>query len=120
MTIQKWNPRPLAVTVLGFVYIAVGTVGFVYHFPALRAFQSDIVWVELVRVSAIVCGVFMLRGQNWARWGAVAWIAFHAVISAFHSVPQFAIHCLFCALIAWFLFRPDSTRYFRAARTRPA
>ena len=36
---------------------------------------------------AIVCGVFLLRGHNWARWLALAWIAFHVVLSAFHAIP---------------------------------
>ena len=74
------------------------------EFQARDAFQYDIVWVELDRLIAIVCGVFLLRGHNWARWVALAWIAFHVVVSAFHTFPEFAIHCLFCAVIAWFLF----------------
>jgi len=110
------NRRPLSVTILGCVYIAVGAIGFVYHlsdFHARDAFQFDGVWIELIRLLAILCGAFMLRGHNWARWLALAWMAFHVIVSAFHSLPQFAIHCLFCAIIAWFLFRADAARYFR-------
>jgi hypothetical protein len=119
---MNWNKRPLAVTILACVYIAVGTIGFVYHFTEFRArdaFQYDAVWVELVRLLAIIAGAFMLRGHNWARWHALAWIAFHVVLSAFGAFHEFAIHCLFCAVIAFFLFRPDAARYFRAARTEP-
>jgi hypothetical protein len=117
------NKRPLAVTILAWVYIAMGAVGVVYHLPELdanNALQFDGVWIELVRLLAVVAGVFMLRGQNWARWVAVAWIAFHVIIGALHSLQQFAIHCLFCAVIAFFLFRPDATRYFRGGRTEPS
>jgi hypothetical protein len=102
--------RPLSVTILGCLYIAVGTIGVAYHFT----FPIHDVWVELVRLLAIIGGAFMLRGHNWARWLALAWIAFHVILSAFHTWGEFAMHCLFCALIAWFLFRPDATRYFRA------
>jgi hypothetical protein len=119
---MNWNKRPLSVTLLGFVYIAVGIIGFAYHFPeilARHAFRYEDVWVELVRVLAIVCGAFMLSGRNWARWVALAWIAFHVILSAFHAFGEFAIHCLFCAVIAWFLFRPEAARYFRGARIEP-
>lgn len=113
------NKRPLSVTILACVYIGVGTIGFVYHlteFMARKAFHYDAVLIESVELLAILCGVFLLRGQNWARWVALAWIAFHVIVSAFHPVREFAIHLLFCAAIGWLLFRPDATRYFRAAR----
>lgn len=114
------NKRPLSVTILSWVYIAMGAVGFAYHVPELHAnnaLQFDGVWIELVRLLAVVAGAFMLRGQNWARWLALAWIAFHVIVGALHSVQQFSIHALFCAVIAFFLFRPQATRYFRAARS---
>ena len=113
---MNWTKRPLSVTILGCVYIAVGIVGFAYHFTELLARPYDDVWVELTEFLAIVCGVFLLRGHNWARWVALAWIAFHVILSAFHALPEFAIHCLFCAAIAWFLFRPAAARYFRGSR----
>jgi len=119
---MNWNKRPLAVTIIACVYIAVGTVGFVYHFTEFRAkdaFQYDAVWVELVRLLAIIAGAFMFRGHNWARWLALAWIAFHVIIGALHSLQQFAIHCLFCAVIAFFLFRHDAARYFRGGSAKP-
>jgi hypothetical protein len=116
------NKRPLSITILAWVYIAVGAIGLVYHLPELHAnhaLQFDGVWIELVRLLGVVAGVFMLRCQSWARWLALAWIAFHVVVGALHSYQQFAIHCLFCAVIAFYLFRPASTRYFRTARIEP-
>ena len=77
-----------------------------------QPFQNDIVWVELVRVLAIVSGIFMLRGRNWARLLAMAWIAFHVVISIFHSWSQVAMHALILLVFAFFLFRPAANRYF--------
>ncbi len=59
----------------------------------------------------------MLRGHNWARWLALAWIAFHVVLSAFHALAELAVHSLFCAIMAYFLFRPAANGYFRAGRT---
>ncbi len=37
----------------------------------------------------------MLRGSNWARWLALAWIAFHVFLSFLHSWQQVLVHCLF-------------------------
>jgi len=112
--------RPLAVTIIACVYIVIGAIGFAYHFTEFNAqhpFQDGLVWIELVRLMAIVCGVFMLRGHNWARWLALVWMASHVVLSAFHTLPELAIHILFCAILAYYLFRPTANRYFRAART---
>ncbi|MGA8028125.1 MAG: hypothetical protein WB992_13360 [Bryobacteraceae bacterium] len=114
--------RPLSVTILACLYIGVGVIGFALHFTELRAisaFRYDAVWVELTEFLAALCGAFMLQGRNWARWLALAWIAFHVILSASHLF-EFAIHCLFCAVIAWILFRPAAARYFRGARVEPA
>jgi hypothetical protein len=117
------NMRPLSVTILAWVYIVVGTIGFVSHFAGIHArnaFRYDGVSIEIVEVLAIVSGAFMLGGRNWARWLAIAWMAFHVVLSAFGAFRELAIHALFCAAIAWLLFRPAARRYFRGERMGPA
>jgi hypothetical protein len=114
------NKRPLSVIVIACVYVATGAIGVVYHlteFKAQHPFQYDIVLIELVSLAAIIAGVFMLRGHNWARWPAVAWIAFHVVLSAFHSWRELAMHSLLLVIFAFFLFRPAANRYFNAAGT---
>ena len=84
------NPtgRPLAVTAVACVYLAVGAMVFATHFRDLLTLQQDAVWVELTEFLAIVCGAFMLRGHNWARWLAVAWMAFHVVLSASNALSS--------------------------------
>jgi hypothetical protein len=116
---MNWNKRPASITILACMYIAVGTIGFACHFRELLARQHDSVWVEVTEFLAIFFGAFMLRGHNWARWLALAWIAFHVILSAFGAFHEFAMHFLFCAVIAWFLFRPETGRYFRRARNEP-
>jgi hypothetical protein len=108
--------RPVSVTILACVYLVVGAVGFAYYFRPMLSLQQESVWAELTELLAIVSGVFMLRGRDWARWLALAWIVFHVVLSAFHSFREFAIHGLLCAVIAWILFRSHATRYFRSRR----
>ena len=117
LAVMKPNKRPLSVTILGCVYIGVGAIGFAYHFADSLAHPRDGIWIELTEFLAIVSGVFLLRGNNWARWIAFGWMVFHVILSAFGALREFAIHCLFCAAIAWFLFRPDAGRYFRSRRT---
>ena len=112
------NPRPVSITILASVYLAVGIMVFAYHFRELIALQHDSLWIELTEFLAIVCGVFMLRGHNWARWLALAWIGFHVIISAFNSMHQFLMHSLICALIAWLLLHPTAARFFRGSPTQ--
>ena len=118
------NPikRPLSVTLLAGLYLLVGTVGFVYHLGEIlgrHKFGYGDFLVELTEFVAIVCGVFLLRGQNWARWLALAWMAFHVILSAFGAFREFAIHAVICALIAGILFQNAATQYFRGAPIAP-
>ncbi|MGA3032746.1 MAG: hypothetical protein ABSD70_05655 [Terracidiphilus sp.] len=108
---------PIAVLIVACLFALVGTVGLVRHFPRSLVFHQDDVWVLLTELLAIVAGVFLLRGQNWARWLALAWMAFHVAIS-WPVVGQIAVHTLILALIAWLLFRPDARRYFRATSAK--
>jgi len=58
----------------------------------------------------------MLRGRNWARWLLLIWIAYHVILSGVHSLFQLVVHGLLFAVIAYFLFRPRASAYFRGAR----
>jgi len=111
--------RPLTVSIVSFLYIAAGAIGLVYHlkeFKTSTPFQSEIVWISLVRLLAIVSGIFMLLGRSWARWLALAWITFHVVISFFHSWQQVVFHGLLLVLIAYFLYRPQAKAFFSGRR----
>jgi hypothetical protein len=110
------NKRPLSVLVIGWLYVAAGAFGFAIHaaeFKPQHPFESDMVWASLVNLAAIVSGIYMLRGSNWARWLAVAWMAFHVILSVFHSWFEVVVHSILFAVIAYFLFRPPAARYFR-------
>ncbi len=107
------NQRPLAVWVVACLYLLVGCAALVYHFHDLG--KPDGGWVILTESLAIVTGVFLLLRQNWARWLAVAWMAFHVAIS-YGDAGKLMVHSCFLALVAWLLFRKDSGRYFRGAK----
>ena len=110
--------RPVPVLAVAFLFLAVGIVGFVFHFRQLP--QPDAVWIEITEALAILAGAFMLRGRNWARWLALAWMAFHVGLSAFGTVQELVIHCVIFAGIVWLLFRADSRSYFRPSKEAQA
>jgi uncharacterized membrane protein HdeD (DUF308 family) len=98
--------RPWTVTVVAWLFIATGIVGFAYH--ATEIGEEGAVWVLVVRLLAVVAGVFMLRGAKWARWLAIAWLAYHVVLSAFHSVSETIAHVVILAVVSYALLREKS------------
>ncbi len=109
---------PLSVIVISTLFIAAGSVGLVYHATKLRSispFPFEVVWVCLVRLLAIICGVYLLRGRNWARLGVIVWLAYHVVLSMFHTALAVVIHTLLLAVIGCLLMRPRVSAYFRGA-----
>ena len=113
------NKRPLSVAIIGWLYIAVGAITFAYEFRSGHPFQYDMVWAELVRLIAIVSGVYLLRGRNWARWLAIAWMAFHVVISVGNPAGQLIMHAILLVLFAYGLFRAEARVFFESG-TRAA
>lgn len=107
------NKRPMAVTVVAWLYVLVGVGGLIGHFHDIFPINRDGVWIAVTEILAIVAGAFMLRGQNWARWLALAWMAFHVVLSAFPVSYALAVHCLFFVVIGWALLQRSAAEYFR-------
>jgi hypothetical protein len=110
--------RPISVTLLASLYLAVGLIGFAAHFRGLLAHQPDAVWVESTEFLAVVIGIFLLRRHNWARWLALVWIAFHVAISV-HEPRRLAMHSALLALFAWILFSTTARRWFQHAPPEP-
>ena len=107
--------RPLSITILGWLFVAVGITGLVRHLGSTEAFTfRAVAWLS--SLIAIVSGVWLLRGRNWARWLLVAWMGFHIGLSAVHSVDRLLAHCTIFLPVFYSLFRASSGRYF----ARPA
>src|SRR5712671_121956 len=113
------NKRPLPITIVAVVYICAGILGVAYHASEFKSspFEKDAILAVLVRLAAVVAGAFLLMGKNWARWLAVAWIGFHVILSAFHTIPELAMHTALLIVIAYFLLRPTAAQYFRDGTT---
>ena len=110
--------RPLSVTIIGWLFIIAGTVGFLYHASEFRSrrFGYELIWVCVLRLIAIVSGVFLLRGSNWARWLILIWMAYHVVLSIFHSWSDVLTHSLILIVLAFFLLRPQASAYLSSSR----
>ena len=109
--------RPLSVTILGCLFIFAGSAGLIYHLSD-RPLEPGIVLISLVRILAIVGGVFLLLGHGWARWLLIAWLAFHVGISALNSVSQTMAHLVLLIAVGYFLLTPPASKYFQ--RSLPA
>jgi uncharacterized membrane protein HdeD (DUF308 family) len=109
------NQRPLSVILISLLFIISGIAGIIYHFDELHelAEEPHEIGVLLVRILAIVGGIFILRKQSWARWLLVAWIAYHVYLSFYHSPVQVAVHIGFQILVLVALFNSRANQYFR-------
>ncbi len=113
--------HPLPVIIVSFVFIVAGLAGFIYHlqdFFAPGAIVQDLVGVEVVRIIAVICGLLLLRGVNWARWLAIAWMLFHVIISAFNSFPQMIAHIVILLIVIILLYLPVSSRFFQTGKKK--
>jgi hypothetical protein len=105
---------PVSIMVVSWLLIVGGAFGIASHVKEfhLQHLQNDMLWIVLTNVTAIVCGLFMLRGSNWARWIAMVWLAFHVIISS-DSGAKLAVHGLLFAVFGYLLFRAPASEFFR-------
>ena len=107
------NQRPIAVTCVAWLFIAVGTAMFLFHSPGLLHPHWDDFLVEFTELLALLAGIYMLRKKNWARWLALAWMAFHIALSAIPPFQGLVVHVLIFTGLAYLLLRSDAAEYFR-------
>jgi hypothetical protein len=108
---------PLAVIVLAVLLIAgglIGLVGGLMNHTSLTADHYELLWIGVVNLLAMMAGIFILRGRGWARWLAVAWLAFHVAISIGHPLGQLIMHAILLLLFAYGLFRAEARPYFQS------
>lgn len=110
--------RPRAITLIGWLFIAVGAIGILKdvvpfvtdHARQLAALRAQSVselgaaWTS--SLLAALGGAGLLRGHAWARWLLAAWMAFHIVLTALHDMETFLVHVAIFAPILYLLFHP--------------
>ena len=124
----KQRPRPI--TAIGWVFICVGcasvvagllrfvdAVGFGHGGESHAQELLDLSLVPISGLLAVVSGVYVLRGCNWARWLCVVWMGFHVILSMLHSVAELVVHGVLFAVLSCVLFLPQASAYFRGTPT---
>lgn len=125
--------RPSTVTVIGWVSIVLGVITFIAALlPLFGVGKSgseammnshglmDLVLVLITRALAVVFGIFLLLGYNWARWLLLLWMGFHVVISLQGSAYAIIVHSLIFVVVLYLLFRPEANTYFRGEKDEDA
>lgn len=109
--------RPYEVTVAGWLFIVVGILNTAWHLwhGALDRWMLPIL---ILTVSAIVAGVFLLRGAGWARWLALAWLAFHVGVGALDSLSSALPHAVLLLVVGYVLLGPPASNYFQQAQPK--
>jgi hypothetical protein len=118
--------RPFSITVISWILIAVGGITLIMSllplagsFSATRSGHTLEFWLSpLIQILAIVSGVFMLYGFNWARWLLAGWVGYHMLLSALHSRLEVLVHSLLFTGVLYIVFRPQATAYFRRTRSK--
>lgn len=105
--------RPLVLTIFGWFLMAAGAVGFFAHLPLHRAWRPDDAWPLGLELVLLLTGIFILQRQNWARWLAVGWIAFHVGLSFYNSLREVAAHTVILLIFVGILFHPAANAWFR-------
>lgn len=105
--------RPIPVIIVSTLFILVGCVGFAYHVKELSGKPHETIWVLLVEILAVSCGILLLFKINWARWLAIAWLLYHVIISALNSTSEMIAHIVYLVIISVLLFLPASSAYFK-------
>jgi len=119
--------RPTSITVISWILIVISVLNLVtstvtINNPTVRELMAknplpiplQFVMLYIGLTVALVCGVAMLRGHNWARWLYVIWSAIGMIVGLATS-PMKAMMvpgALVFLIVAFFLFRPNATLYF--------
>ena len=109
--------RPYEVTVAGWLFVVIGTLNTAYHLSK-GALDLWVVPILFLTVSAIVAGVFLLRGARWARWLALAWVAFHVGVSALNSVSEVLPHAVLLLVVGYVLLGPPTSQYYQRGQAK--
>jgi uncharacterized membrane protein len=106
--------RPIPVTIVGCLFIIVGLAGLAYQLSQ-RPLDRWAALISVIEVVAIVGGVFLLKGRNWARRLIIGWLAFHVGVSAFRSLSDCIAHAVLFVAVAYFLLTPPDSKYFQTS-----
>jgi len=106
-----------SIVVVGVIFLLLGVLDIWRGLAPLFAsaprwhMAADDVEVLVIGIAAIVGGVYVLRGANWARWLLAVWMALHVAISIGNPSALLA-HTAIFGFIAYLLFRSGASTHF--------
>lgn len=121
------NSRPVSVTVIAWILIAINALSllstlFLFKSPAAQelmaknplplSVQYTMLFAGLL--IGVVCGIFMLKGANWARLLYVGWSVVGFGVNLVTSPGKLLLlpGIVIVAVIVFFLFRPKANAFF--------
>lgn len=109
--------RRLSVTILAWVFIVVGSLGLATGLIQLltitsrgsllslnRHYLTESGLILLSGLVAAIGGAGLLHGFRWARWLCILWMAFHVVLSIWHSPVEVIFHLVMLIGMIYLLF----------------
>lgn len=109
--------RPYEVTVAGWLFVVIGILNTAWHLWK-GALDRWMIAILFLTVSAIVAGVFLLRGARWARWLALAWVTFHVGVGALNSLWLTLPHVVLLLVFGYVLLGPPTSEYYQQAQSK--
>jgi hypothetical protein len=117
---QTPKKRPVYIVVIGVVFITLGLLdiwrGAIPLTSRPAHLAGDDLTVLSIGIAALLGGIFVLKGRDWARWLLAIWIALHVALSIRDPYVLLA-HLAIFGLILVGLFHPAAAIYFRQRDT---
>jgi hypothetical protein len=113
------RPRRRSVLIVGVIFIVLGSLDIWRGVAPLFAsaphwhMALDDVEVLAIGIAALVGGIYVIRGANWARWLLAVWMVLHVAISV-GQPTAFVAHLVIFGCIAFLLFRSGAAAHFAA------
>src|SRR5438067_116289 len=108
------SKRPRSVTVVSWIFIVFGAIALltsllpkfgaeasIAEFRSQHPFRYSLLYVG--PILAVVCGAFMLRGFNWARWLLVVWFGYNVIGNVLHAPSRLLLPGLLFGVAVFFL-----------------
>ncbi|MEO8560996.1 MAG: hypothetical protein ABI601_02910 [bacterium] len=102
---------------VGVLFLALGVLDVYRGVAPLFASASpshlagDDVQVLAIGIAALIGGIFVLRGRNWARWLLAGWMVLHVAISIGQPTALVA-HLVIFGFVTFLLFRSSASAHF--------
>ena len=118
--VQTPKKRPIFTVVIGVVFIATGLLEIWRGATPLTSGAAHLTGEDFavlsIGIAALLGGIFVLKGRDWARWLLAIWMALHVALSIRDPYVLLAHLVIFALLLAG-LFHPAASSYFRQSDT---